>query len=97
SPMESENRSRSVDDLPQMPRKRSEAPLFFRSRARRRPRTLAKTRADQGTPHRTNYSRRKVDPPKSKVRRNGSDVAGSGSAVRFDDLERRRTLPTAPV
>jgi serine/threonine-protein kinase len=51
----------------------------------------------QGTPHRTDYARRKVDPPKSKFLCNGSDVAGSGSAVRCDDLERRRTLPAVPV
>src|SRR5437764_1377611 len=43
APAESENRSRPFHYLPQVPRERSRAPLFFRSRAGRRPRTLAKT------------------------------------------------------
>ena len=40
------DRSRPVHDLPEVPRERSTAPLLFRSRAGRRPGTLAKARAD---------------------------------------------------
>ena len=42
APIKSKNRSRSRDDLSQVPREGSKAPLLFRSRARRRSRTLAK-------------------------------------------------------
>ena len=44
--VESENRSRSVNNLSQVPRERSKAPLLLRSRAGRRFGTLAKARAD---------------------------------------------------
>ena len=42
APLKSENRSRSLNNLPQMPRERSKASLLVRSRAGRRPGTLAK-------------------------------------------------------
>ena len=51
APVESENRSRSLHDLSEVSRERSKAPLLFRSRAGRRPRTLAEARADPS--HRT--------------------------------------------
>ena len=42
APVKSENRSRPLNNLPQVSRERSKAPLLFRSRAGRRSRTLAK-------------------------------------------------------
>ena len=42
APVEFEDRSRSLDNLPQVPRERSKAPLFFCTCAGRRSRTLAK-------------------------------------------------------
>ena len=48
APVESKNRSRSFHDLSEVPRERSKAPLLFRSRAGRRPGTLAKARANPG-------------------------------------------------
>ena len=44
--VKSESRSRSFDNLPEVSRERSKAPLLVRSRARRRPGTLAKARAN---------------------------------------------------
>ena len=46
APVKSESRSRPLDDLPQVSRERSTAPLLVRSGAGRRPRTLAKARAN---------------------------------------------------
>ena len=43
-----ENRSRAFNDLFEVPGERSKAPLLFRPRAGRRPRTLAKARANPG-------------------------------------------------
>src|SRR5207248_4291095 len=52
APVEYESRSRSQHDLPQVPRERSKTPLFFRSRAGRRSRTLAQARTNSGATHR---------------------------------------------
>jgi len=58
--VEFENRSRSFENLPQMPREGSKAPLFFRTRSGRRSRTLAKARTDFGASRRNPHPQQKM-------------------------------------
>ena len=83
-----ENRSRSLHHLPEVSRERSNAPLFFRSRAGRRPGTLAKARADSGPAHWNVRSRQKMGATQSNQRAFSSVSGRSGSGRGLDRLEK---------
>ena len=80
--VKSENRSRSFHNLPQVSRERSKAPLLFRSRAGRRPRTLAKARADPGAAQWNFHPRQKMGATQSNQRAACSVAGRSGSGRR---------------
>src|SRR5438552_8598216 len=71
--MESENRSRAFHNLPEVFGERSKRSLLFCSRAGGRPRTLAKARADSGTPQWNFHSRSQMGTtePKHRCPRHG--------------------------
>ena len=75
APLKSENRSRPLNNLPQVSRERSAASLLVRSRAGRRPGTLAKARTDSGPPHRSFHAGKKW------VRRNPTRALLTASLV----------------
>ena len=89
APLKSENRSRPLNNLPQVSRERSKAPLFVRSRAGRRPGTLAKARADSGAPHRDLRPRQKMGATKSNQRAPCGIAGRIGSGSWLDRLEKR--------
>src|SRR5262245_45364502 len=93
--MEFEDRSRPLNDLPQMPRERPKASLLFRSRARRRSRAVAKTRADLGATHRAGRPRREVGAPQSNQRAPGNIADRTGGGRWLDRLEERIDPTTA--
>src|SRR6202035_5145496 len=63
--MESEDRPRPVNDLPQVSRERSKAPVLFRSRAGRGSRTVARARANSGAAHWNFRARPQMDSTQS--------------------------------
>src|SRR5262249_6444816 len=89
APLKSEDRPRSLHNLPEVPRERSEAPVFVRSRTGRRSRTLAKARTDSGAAHWSFRARKKMGTAQSKHRSHGVNGARPRGAVRDDRLEKR--------
>ena len=88
APLESENRSRPLNNLPQVSRERSKAPILFRSRAGRRSRTLAKARADSGATHWGCRPRQKMGATQSNQRATGGIAARAGGGCWLDRLEK---------
>src|SRR5207244_1053823 len=94
APLKSENRSRSLNNLSQVSRKRSKAPLLFRSRTGRRPRALAKARADLGPTHWNLNPWPKVGSAQSNQRAASGVTRGVGSDRWMEYLEERTSPPS---
>jgi serine/threonine protein kinase len=86
--LKSENRSRSQHNLPQMPRERSEASIFVRSRVGRRSRTLAKARTDPSLAHWNFRPWQKVGATQSNQRAACGMCRRFGSGRWMDPLEK---------
>ena len=91
--VESKNRSRPFNNLSQVPGERSKAPVFFRSGTCRRPRTLAKARADSGTPHRNFHSSTQMGASKSSYYCLDWIIGCFGSSDELECLEERANQP----
>src|SRR5262249_15695839 len=85
--VKSKNRSRPFYDLPQVPRERSEAAIFVRSRVGRGFRKLAKARADSGAPFGRFHPESQMGATQSNHSTLHRIVAPSRSGKRLDDLE----------
>ena len=93
--LKSENRSRSFHDLSEVSGERSKAPLLDRSRAGRRPRALAKARANSGAADRNFGARQKVGAAKSNYGDRSSVIGRPGRGRRHDHFEKRVVAPGA--
>ena len=96
APVKSENRSRSLNDLPQVSRERSKAPLLFRSRAGRRSRTLAKARTDPGAAHWNFHARQEMGATESNQRATCSVPGRTGSSC-WDGSFGKVNLSGSPI
>ena len=92
--MESENRSRSLHNLPEVSRERSAAPLLFRSRARPRLGALAKARTDPCETERIFHTCQQMGPTKSNNCGNGCACADPLSGGEHGGLEKRDGSPS---
>src|SRR5207247_11205212 len=82
-------RSRSTNDLPKVSREATGAPLLIRSRARRRPGTLAKARTNSGAAARPLHTRKEMVATESNERARGRVFNGLGRGGWLEYLEKR--------
>ena len=93
--VEPESRSRPGDDLPEVSREGSGAPLLVRSRARRRFGTLAKARTNSGAADRPLHPRKEMDATESNYCGAGGIAGGAGCDGGRNDLEERPCPPSS--
>src|SRR6266542_1527387 len=95
TPVESESRSRPCDDLLEVPREGSGAPLLVRSRARRRLGTLAKARTNSGAADQPLHTRKEMGATKSNQRGAGGITGRPCCGGGRNDLEERPCPPSS--
>ncbi len=87
--LQSKSRSRPCNDLPEVSREGSGAPLLIRSRARRRLGTLAKARTNSGAANRPLHTRKEMVATESNQRARGRFFNSLGRGGWLEYLEKR--------
>src|SRR5205814_10724966 len=89
------SRERPCNELPEMPRERSAAPLLFGPRARRRLGTLAKARTNSGAADRPLHTRKEMVATESNYCGPGGITGRPRCGSERNDLEDRPCPPSS--